>query len=205
MDMNRFETYLARADAEYQAGFKSKAARDRACSNVNFALEMCVEEITTHILKFPLEIRTQESMDSLYWDLCGVRCHDFTKKASKVISVLGEAAAEWVSLSEQCVALYTTYKSAQINAVPPSPVKEIEMKVQKTIMQMLAERNEKYNRCMRLERLFGTMGVSVNVHIVQGHKGTVFPRCFYYVMGVLTPLNTIIAAMQEADHQKLLG
>lgn len=206
MDMNKFENYLTRADAEYQAGFKSKAARDRACSYVNSALEMVVEEITTAILLRPYAERDNGTpLHTLYWELTCVSCHNFTKKSAQTIPVLGEMAAEWIALGEQCVALYTTYKNALIKEVPASPAKEIETKVQKTIKQMLDERNEKFNRCLRLETLFGTMGVTANVHLVFGHKGTVYVRAFYYVLGVLTPLNTIIAAMQEADRQKLLG
>lgn len=206
MDMNKFESYLTRADSEYQAGFKSKAAKDRACSYVNYALEIVVGEITNAILAHSQEERQSGSpLHNLYWDLCGVSCFNFTKRSSQVLPLLGERATEWMALGEQCVALYTTYKNALINEVPVSPVKEIETKVQRTIKEMMEERNEKFNRCLRLETIFGTMGVTANVHLVFGHKGTVYVRAFYYVMGVLTPLNTIIAAMQEADRQKLLG
>lgn len=206
MDMNKFENYLTRADAEYQAGFKSKAAKDRACSYVNYALEMVVCQITDAILEQPYGERDNGTpLHTLYWILTDVACRNFIKKSAQVLPLLGDRATEWMVLGEQCVALYTTYKNALINEVPVSPVKEIEIKVQKTIKQMMDDRNEKFNRCLRLESLFGTMGVTANVHLVFGHKGTVYVRAFYYVMGVLTPLNTIIAAMQEADRQKLLG
>lgn len=206
MDMNKFENYLTRADAEYQAGFKSKAARDRACSYLNYALELVVAEITGAILDRPYSERGNGSpLETLYWELTCVYCHNFIKKSAQTIPVLGEMAAEWIALGEQCVALYTMYKAAEIKVVPPSPAKAVEEKIQKTIKQMLEDRKEKFNRCLRLESLFGTMGVTANVHLVFGHKGTVYVRAFYYVMGVLTPLNTIIAAMEEADRRKLLG
>lgn len=206
MNMTKFESYLTRADSEYQAGFKSKASKDRACSYVNHALGIVVTEITDAILEQPYGERGNGTpLHTLYWDLTDVACRNFIKKSAQVLPLLGERAAEWMALGEQCVALYTTYKNALINEVPVSPVKEIEAKVQRTIKQMMEERNEKFNRCLRLETVFGTMGVTANVHLVFGHKGTVYVRAFYYVMGVLTPLNTIIAAMQEADRQKLLG
>lgn len=206
MDMVKFESYLTRADSEYQAGFKSKAAKDRACSYLNYALEMVVTEITDTILEQPYAERDNGTpLHTLYWNLTDVACRNFIKKSAQVLPLLGDRAAEWMSLGEQCVALYTTYKSAPINEVPVSPTKEIESKIQKTIKQMMEDRKEKFNRCLRLESVFGKMGVTANVHLVFGHKGTVYVRAFYYVMGVLTPLNTIIAAMQEADRQKLLG
>ncbi|ARK07956.1 hypothetical protein phiA829_136 [Aeromonas phage phiA8-29] len=206
MDMNKFESYLTRADSEYRAGFKSKAAKDRACSYVNYALEIVVNQITDAILEQPYGERDNGTpLHTLYWNLTDVSCRNFIKKSSQVLPLLGERATEWLALGEQCVALYTTYKNALINEVPVSPVKEIEVKVQRTIKEMMEERNEKFNRCLHLETIFGTMGVTANVHLVFGHKGTVYVRAFYYVMGVLTPLNTIIAAMQEADRQKLLG
>lgn len=206
MNTQRFETYLQKAEAEFNANFKSKAAQKRACSYVNYALELVVEEITSAILEFPHEVRDTGPLDTLYWDLCGVSCHNFTKKSKNVVSLLGERAEKWMSLGEQCVALYTTYKNAEIQpVVVNTEQKQIEQHVQKTIMQTMEQRKEKFNRCLRLETLFGTMGVTANVHLVFGHKGTVYVRAFYYVLGVLTPLNTIIAAMQEADRQKLLG
>jgi len=206
MDMNKFETYLTRADAEYQAGFKSKASRDRACSYLNYALELVVAEITGAILDRPYGERDNGTpLHTLYWELTCVYCHNFTKKSAQAISILGDEAAEWVALGEQCVALYTTYKAAEIKVVPPSPAKAVEEKIQKTIKQMMEERKEKFNRCLRLDTIFGTMGVTANVHLVFGHKGTVYVRAFYYVLGVLTPLNTIIAAMQESERRKLAG
>lgn len=206
MNTQRFETYLQKAEAEFIANFKSKAAQKRACSYVNCALELVVEEITSAILEFPHEVRDTGPLDTLYWDLCGVSCHNFAKKSKNVVSLLGERAEEWMSLGEQCVALYTTYKNAEIQpVVVNTEQKQIEQHVQKTIMQTMEQRKEKFNRCLRLETLFGTMGVTANVHLVFGHKGTVYVRAFYYVLGVLTPLSTIIAAMQEADRQKLLG
>lgn len=206
MNTQRFETYLQKAEAEFNANFKSKAAQKRACSYVNCALELVVEEITSAILEFPHEVRDTGPLDTLYWDLCGVSCHNFAKKSKNVVSLLGERAEEWMSLGEQCVALYTTYKTAEIQpVVVNTEQKQIEQHVQKTIMQTMEQRKEKFNRCLRLETLFGTMGVTANVHLVFGHKGTVYVRAFYYVLGVLTPLSTIIAAMQEADRQKLLG
>lgn len=206
MNTQRFETYLQKAEAEFTANFKSKAAQKRACSYVNYALELVVSEITSAILEFPHEVRDTGPLDTLYWDLCGVSCHNFTKKSKNVVSLLGERAEEWMSLGEQCVALYTTYKNAEIQpVVVNTEQKQIEQHVQKTIMQTMEQRKEKFNRCLRLETLFGTMGVTANVHLVFGHKGTVYVRAFYYVLGVLTPLSTIIAAMQEADRQKLLG
>lgn len=206
MNTQRFETYLQKAEAEFNANFKSKAAQKRACSYVNCALELVVEEITSAILEFPHEVRDTGPLDTLYWDLCGVSCHNFAKKSKNVVSLLGERAEEWMSLGEQCVALYTTYKTAEIQPVEANTEqKQIEQNVQKSIMQIMEQRKETFNRCLNLQTVFGTMGVSVNVHLVHGHKGAIFPRCFYYVFGVLTPLNTIIAAMQEADRQKLLG
>lgn len=204
MNMNKFETYISRAEAEYQAGFKSKAAQDRACSHLNSALELVVAEITGAILDRPHEEREGDTpLHNLYWDLCGVYCRNFVKKSAQVIPLLGEMASEWVALGEQCVALYTTYKAAEIKVVPASPVKAVEEKIQKTIKQMMEDREEKFNRCLKLESLFGTMGVTANVHLVFGHKGTVYVRAFYYVMGVLTPLHLIIAAMEESARNKL--
>lgn len=207
MNTQRFETYLQKAEAEFNANFKSKAAQKRACSYVNCALELVVEEITSAILEYSYSERDNGTpLHDLYWELTCVSCHNFTKKSKNVVSLLGERAEEWMSLGEQCVALYTTYKNAEIQpVVVDTEQKQIEQHVQKTIMQTMEQRREKFNRCLRLETLFGTMGVTANVHLVFGHKGTVYVRAFYYVLGVLTPLNTIIAAMQEADRQKLLG
>lgn len=204
--MNRFESYLTKADSAYQAGFKSKAAKDRACSCINSALQIVVDEINDAILVHSQEERQSGSpLHNLYWDLCDVGCVNFIKKSAQVLPLLGDQAVEWMAMGEQCVALYTTYKNAPINEVPVSPINGATSKVQGIIKEMMEQRNEKFNRCLHLQSVFGAMGVTANVHLVSGHTGTVYVRAFYYVMGVLTPLSTIIASMQEAERQKLLG
>ena len=82
-------------------------------------------------------------------------------------------------------------------------VDRMEAKVQKTVKEMIEMRTAQYNRAIDLAEMFGQMPVTVSPHLVHGHKGTNFVRCFYYVAGKLTPLNVIIAAMEKvADNEK---
>lgn len=210
MNMTSYQTRLGRAESEFTNGtFMSQAAKQRACSNLNFALEMVVGEITSLILDNAGHANTVGNpLHDLYWELCGVSCLNFTKKSKMVEELLGEESSQWMALGEQCVAIYATYKAAAITKAPPKvslEVQLVEAKVQKSIITMMEERKAKYDRCLRLDSLFGTMGITANVHVVHGHKGAVFLRSFYYVLGVLTPLQVIIAAMQESDRQKLLA
>ena len=56
---------------------------------------------------------------------------------------------------------------------------------------------------MKLTEYFGKMDVYANVHIVHGHKGTIFVRAFYYMFGKMTPLNVIIAIHERHRNENM--
>lgn len=97
---------------------------------------------------------------------------------------------------------------AKVKAAPIAPIpvksehKDRAETVRRTLMEELERRQQTYVRGLKVGRLFNRLPVSINVHLVHGHKGTVFLRCFYYLAGELTPLQTILAVMDQLEREK---
>lgn len=207
--LQRFNDYMAKAQACLDAGFMSKAAQKRSMDYASSAAELIGNEIQSLIL-------THWSRDELYGPETGIvdlyyhqtRAHNWAKAAKMAHQLMSGRVdvSPLLALGDQAAALYALAKATEIKA-PVRKADTVEAKaeaaVQKSIMAMLEERRAKYDRCLRLDELFGTMGITANVHVVHGHKGTVFLRAFYYSLGVLTPLGVIIAAMDEAKRREL--
>ncbi|MEN1688726.1 hypothetical protein AAIH59_33125, partial [Pseudomonas aeruginosa] len=68
-------------------------------------------------------------------------------------------------------------------------------RVQKSIRELMDMRKEQCARGLRLHDLLGGLPVYANVHMVTNQHGTTFMRAFYFLDGVMTPLNVIRAAV----------
>lgn len=198
-----FNGNMARCDKEIEAGFKSEAARQRAYSENRNAFEIVVDEIRDMILANGVDGLPQAHHD-LYWFSADVR--NWAKNEHRYLTIIGEGCSELCEVATQLAEKAKLIKAMPVNAPAPKAdtvEAKAEVQVLKSITKMMEERSEKYNRCLRLDEVFGTMGITANVHMVHGHKGTVFPRAFFYVLGVITPLSTIIAAMEESKRREL--
>lgn len=203
MNTERFDKHMAQAQDLLDAGFKSKAAKKRAMDAASSAMSEVRSEIQSMYLDQAGE-GTEEQRDVYYAQPNGATFQKFLIKAEKAFA--DHDLTVLLTAGEQAAALYALAKAAPI--CPPVRLADTvevraEAAVQKSIMAMLEERRAKYDRCLHLDALFGKMGITANVHMVHGHKGTVFLRAFYYSLGVLTPLQVIIAAMEEAKRREL--
>ena len=93
-----------------------------------------------------------------------------------------------------------------IAVVKPRPKnkkeQEVSEKVIKTFEEMFKLRKAQYDRALDVGKHFNYLPVHIKPHRVTNEYGTTFTRCFYYLSGVLTPLNIIMAAAQKLEADK---
>ena len=94
-------------------------------------------------------------------------------------------------------------KSAEICKPAPknADLAKLEERVRKSVSEIYAMRKNQYEFGLRMADIFGRLDVSVNTHWVTNQFGTTFTRCFYYMEGKLTPLNLILAVLQEHERR----
>lgn len=213
MKNEKFNEIMETVVGMVESGFVSKAGKKRALNECTEMMDMVREEFSSFYLNsVSLEKRNmdlpehQAAVDLYYAQPNTATFAKYLAKAEKAMPWMDKALCEeLVSMGEQVVAMIETVKNAPINQPEPK-VSEKEAVIKKNIEEIMKRRGEQFNRCLRLDEMFGRMMVTANVHLVHGHKGTVFVRAFYYVCGHLTPLSVIIAAMEEsADLEKENG
>ncbi|QAX97877.1 hypothetical protein ASswx1_234 [Aeromonas phage Asswx_1] len=205
MNNEKFNEIMENVVGMVEAGFVSKAGQKRALNECAKMMELVRAEFSSFYLdSINIEQRNmnlpehEAAVDLYYAQPNTATFAKYLVKAEKAMPWMDKALCEeLVSMGEQVVAMIATVKNAPINQ-PEQKVSEKEAVIKKNIMEIMELRGEQFNRCLRLDEMFGRMMVTANVHLVRGHKGTVFVRAFYYVCGHLTPLNVIIAAMEEA-------
>lgn len=207
MNNEKFEILMGEAVEMVEAGFVSKAGQKRALALCTSMMDMiCAEFSGAYLDLYNYEERdlpeNQAACDLYYAQPNTATFAKYLVKAETAVGRMDkEVVNSLIALGEQVVALIATIKTAEIKTPEPK-VSAREIAVKESIMDLMNRRGEQYNRCLRLDEMFGTMGITANVHIVHGHKGTVFLRAFYYILGHLTPLNVIIAAIEEAEKRK---
>lgn len=187
MDTARFDRYVTEATELFNAGFTSKAAQKRAIDNLNRAYDLQKGAIHDILLA---EAERGEGWNELYWGLPDL--HNWKPRHSEQYKTF---ALQVVTI-EQLVELRNAVKTAEITPPAKSEIKVIEERVIKSIRDLLETRREQFLTGCRLVEVFGKLPVSINAHYVTNAHGTTFIRCFYYVNGRLTPLNTIICVLQ---------
>jgi hypothetical protein len=204
----RIPLYIERATSAFEAGFATKSAQKDALDSLNRAFDafrdLFFEDVRAvaphqHALG---ELNEQQSRER--WD--HFEAHDLPFSLHQVrdrhIGIIagfkGEGEATTV---RDLIALRAAIKSAAIIPVERKEDAAV-VAVRAQIEDLIALRKAQYGRALELGELFGGLPVSTNWHYVQNQYGTVFPRCFFYLAGKLTPLNVLVAASQELERRK---
>jgi hypothetical protein len=201
------ETYINRATEQFEAGFTSKAAQKRALEDVNRAFELARKSIQDWCLG-KMHDHYQASgerglpeVDALYYGL-PMYPHEWRVKHAEMVRALHPEADEAIALFDQIVDLRNAIKNTEIVKIERKANEQIE-RVYKSVREIMELRKSQYAHGLKLHDLFGGLHITANVHSVVNEHGTQFLRAFYYMSGVLTPLQIIIAVMQaKADENK---
>lgn len=209
MENVKFEMLMNEVSEMVEAGFKSKAAQKRALEKCTSMMGLVRNEFSSFYLdsvslaERNLDLPEHEAAVDLYYAQPNTATFGkYLVKAEKAMPWMDKEVLNMLlAYGEQVVAMIAVVKATEIKAPEPK-VSDKEIAIKESIMDIMNRRGEQYNRCLRLDEMFGRMCVTANVHIVHGHKGTVFLRAFYYVLGNLTPLSVIIAAMEEVARKE---
>ena len=213
MTVEKYMSAAARNTAEaheaFEAGFASKAAQKRASDSANRAYDSLrdahrVEEIDAA----PGQGVTGRDLTEAeyaarraYFDTNATPfdLHHVRERHIEIFAKLNEDRAAKV---RDLVALRTAIKGAEIAEVEPAnkPLKELKARVEDSLAELMSRRNAQFLEAVELIEIFKGLPVTINTHWVHGHKGAIFLRTFYYFNGKLTPLNLILAALEE--HQR---
>jgi hypothetical protein len=169
--------------------FKTKADQKRELAKINKSAEKVVREFQEYLLS----IRTEDNHDEiteLYYDASGY-IHQWTAKKRNKFS----AYSAFVTIMDSFKSQADDIKSAPVGKVVNTEG-DIEKEIKNKVHSILKSRKEKFVRGVELAEFFDGLDVSVNAHYVY-RNGTIFIRCFYYLFGKITALNTIIAVAEE--------
>lgn len=203
------EDRIATAQASYEAGFLSKAAQKRALEQLSYAYAAIRSGVMDAILTdrgtfADLDSPTpeQERLSALYWAV-PAGLHHVRERHFEAL-----AAYPAFAIVRDLIALRDAISIAEIAPAPAKPEIEIKAeKIRRSIVEEMERRKAVFVEGLDVSRLWNelfpredgkiALPVSVNAHLVHGHKGTVFVRHFFYLRGKLTPLNTIIAIAER--------
>ena len=201
----KFDLYVNRATALFEAGFTSKAAQKDALDYLNRAFAILTDGARSDILtaaaaKFPTaasEEAANMNRDAFvnaqgYWDMPDYP-HLLRDKHEVMLN------GRW---DDACMIrdLRNAIKATAIVKIERK-VNDREVAVQKSIRDIMAMRQSQFERGLKIADLFGGLPVSANVHLVTNQFGTTFLRAFYYLNGDMMPLNVFICIAQERERQ----
>lgn len=213
---------IALAQAAFEAGFLSNAARKRAQEELSRAYnsirEKAFDAVRDHAFA---TIPGAEQADYTARNEI-FRANDLPFDLHQVRDRHVEIVAKWsddAAILPEMIALRAAIKAAEIAPAPAKP--EIEVKaeiVRRSIVEEMERRKALFVEGMEIGRIFAqlyprkdkdgnalgpsaSLPVTVNAHWVHGHKGAVFTRNFFYLAGKLTPLNTIIAIADQLERE----
>ncbi len=184
--------YVDPALEALNAGFASVAAQKRALDNVSRAFDLCKSSIQNALLAD--RSIGGDNWRELYYNVPALHNWKERHAADYEFSGVTATVAELVDLRN-------AIKAAPINFVAKPEPSPFQVRAEKTIAEIIERRGAQYLRALDLSEIFGGLMVSVNTHVVHGHKGAVFYRSFYYLAGEFTPLNIIIAAAEELSRR----
>ena len=185
--------YIDRANAAFSLGFTSKAAQKSATDDLNRAHELLCQDIQNLVRAIDRDART-EAHDNVYWGLADL--HVWKPKHSALVLGTFPEAEPTVRMIEQLVDLRAVIKAAPV-VKAEAKADAREAAVTKSVREIMELRQAQYARGLELHDLFQGLPVTANVHVVTNQHGTTFLRAFYYMNGTLTPLNVILAVLQE--------
>jgi hypothetical protein len=208
----KIERCIADATAAFEAGFLSEAARKRAQQDVSRAYE-AIRDLAHHAqIDYAnatpgLDVAPGRgeffAANEMPFDL-----HQVRDRHLPIFERFGGRAEVVRSLID----LRAAIKAAPVAPAPARPEVEIKAeRVRLSIVEEMKRRNVAFVERLDAARFFNelyprrdggiALPVSVNAHWVHGHKGAVFLRHFFYLRGVLTPLNTIIAIAETLERE----
>lgn len=186
------EFYIDRANVRFEAGFNSLAAQKEAIRDVNAAYELLCREIQNMYLNIPNADRN-EAQENVYFGLPAL--HNWKDHHNNFVLDVFQQAAPIVAQIQDLVAFRNVIKNAEVIRVE-RVANPVAVAVAKSIRDIMAARKAQYARGLEIHDIFGKLPVYVNVHYVVNQYGTEFLRAFYYMHGVLTPLNVILAVLE---------
>ena len=192
--MSNIESYIDNAVAGFEAGFKSKAAKNEALGNLSSAYGALKNEILELVLAVDRDARSEDH-DAVYWGLADNLSHWKPRHSELVLRVFPDAA-ELVARIEEIAEFRAAVKAAPVVKAERDPAADRAESVTRSVRELMELRGAKYERALNLHDMFNGLPVHANVHLVTNHCGTTFLRAFYYLAGELTPLAVIIAAAE---------
>lgn len=201
-----FDDHLSNATEAFEAGFASKAAQKRALDALSRAFDRVREDHADEYRAAAPHNDTDGNLTAEQWqeraayfDSVELPFDLHQIRERHLVRLNAERAAKVRTLIE----LREAIKGAEIAKIEPAdkPLKELKAKVEKSLAELMEHRKAQYLEAVELAEIFGSNPVSISTHWVHGHKGAVFLRTFYYWDGKLTPLNLILAALQEAERR----
>lgn len=191
------EHYSQQALDMFEAGFTSKAGQKRAFEALGHAAALLRKGV--HAICFELRGPDQgsqfpERAELAYWMNYDLHLWN-EKRRAELLGYLPEAEA-LANQFDDLAALRKAVKDSPVVKVERQQDQRVEQ-VQKSIRELMAQRGEQYARGLKLCEIFKGLPVTANVHWVTNQHGTSFIRAFYYMAGTLTPLNLILAVLQE--------
>ena len=190
------EFYVNQANEKFEAGFTSMASQKQALQDLGRAYDILTQEIQDLYLAIPRAERS-EAQDNVYWGLANYLNNWKAKHTTLVLNVFPQAEI-FTSQIETLVELRETIKSAEIVKVEAKTNPRAEA-VTKSIHDMIALRKTQFQTGMKLCEVFGDLPVSLNWHYVTNQHGTSFIRVFYFMANKLTPLNMILAVLEQQE------
>jgi hypothetical protein len=204
--MKNAAEYIATATAAFDAGFASKAAQKRALDDLNRAFD---REREGHGADYRVELFANDEAHGENWDRAAFLdardvpfdLHHVRERHLAIFAMYSRGRAATV---RDLVELRAAIKAAPIATVEPKskPLEELSKKVDKSLAEIMDMRRAQYREGIELVEVFGQLPVTMSVHVVHGHKGAIFPRRFFFMAGKLTPLNVILAVLQDTADEK---
>jgi hypothetical protein len=197
--MRNAEFYIDRANAAFEAGFNSMAARKNAMADLRNAYDLEYRAIQNICLDVLQNDRGNVDADRVYWGLPDF--HNWkARHADLVLGVFPEAAPIVARIADY-VELRAAFAAAEIRRVAPNPQCELVERIQKSLREIMEAKKVQYIAGVEMYEYFGGANVSANAHYVVNQSGTEFMRVFYYLNGRITALNMIIAIVQEGNRR----
>jgi hypothetical protein len=192
---DRFARYLDAATAAFEAGFKSEAARKRALEDLSHAYEITRGAVMNAILKARTP-ETEEQNSDDYWAIPS----GLHQVRDRHFDIAARYDAGFV-ITRDLIALRAVIKAAPLVVVERDATEARVETIRKSLLEEIERRGAQYVHALDMGRAFGGLRVTVNAHLVHGHKGTVFVRHYFYLLGVLTPLQVIMAAADTLERE----
>lgn len=198
------EFYITAAQTAFEAGFQSEAARKRALTDLNRAYSMMHDKAhdgqISHANNNPALNNPGENRSAFFAaNATPFELHQVRERHAAIIEQW--AGADVARELRAAMELRSAIKAAEI-VKHDRPANEVRVeKIRKSILDTMKARQASYIEGLDVSRLLGGLHVSVNAHLVYGHKGTVFPRYFFFLNGKFTALQTIMAIADTLERE----